>query len=439
MKTNFLNIALTYLVLAAFTLVGCAKQTGSSSSTSTAASSSASSTAGILNITQFNPANGSTLSALPSTIVAEFSESNLDTGSDSGSVNNTTNYMLQCGSSESYALSVTYDGSGDATLTFPTETIANGTECIFTVSTTIQDTNGNPLQGSNAATFTINSTSTGSGTSSSLSVSSFSPATGTVSSLPAEVAITFNETNLDTTGGANSELNVSNYTLTCNSTNYSVLNVSQTSSSTILVDLPTESLSSGATCTLSLSPNLNDNEGNELGTAPGVTYTLVTNSSSNTTWNEASSPSFTSTVGNNSIGSYFLDTTGSNFGIALAGLNIHAGAYIDQITGIWTQAFNSSSSITYGPSHGGNGGSALGNMTCPSGMQMTGLYGTYDNQIDSIGIVCSTVDGSETYQAGAIGGSGGQTFQISCPSGTFATDLEGTISSYVQTLSLGCR
>lgn len=426
------NTVTTILLLsaAALMLSACGSTSNTGSTTTATASATASTASGSLSINQFYPAAGN-VASVPSYVQLSMSESSLDQSSDSGSVTYSENYTLVCNSQTYYASSVSYNGSGVVTVYLPSVSgLSSGTVCAFEVSSNIHDTSGNYISGTLSVNYTLSSGSSGV-----LGINSFSPASSTVSSLPSSVQVNFNETNIDVSSDSYSALNTSNYTVNCGSGTYYVSSVTNSGSGIVYVTMPSLSVSAGSTCVLTASGKIHDTNGYALSGTTTVSY-YFSSSSSTSTWNEQSN---TTTEGPAGVatGTTFYDK-GSN-GIALSGLNIHSGGYVDQITGIWEVGFTSGSSQAYGPTHGGSGGSSNVNVMCPAGEQITGVFGTYSGEITSLGIICGLPGYPQAAQSSAYGGGGGTSFQINCPSGEFATDLAGYSGSYLEEIQLGCR
>jgi arabinofuranosyltransferase len=97
---------------------------------------------------------------------------------------------------------------------------------------------------------------------------------------------------------------------------------------------------------------------------------------------------------------------------------------------------------TTGPSFGGSPpDSTPFEITCPSGSEAIGLYGTKDKLIQWIGLVCTHAPGDEgggTVRSAAGGSSKGTEIEIQCPSGTRVIGLEGHSGDLVDQVGIVC-
>ncbi len=424
-------IPATLALVLALSACGSKKaSTSTDTTTSTTTSNGASSTSGTgsIGVVLYNPAPGN-VNAAPTQVMITFSEATLDQSGDSGSVTNLGNYALNCANTSYAASAATYDNAGTVTVTFPSISLASGTQCKLLVSSQIQDLAGNWVSSNQSAIYIIGS---GSG-STYLSISAFNPASETVAVLPTMVDIYFNEQNLDVTGGAYSALNTSNYTYNCAGNIYAPTSAAVIGNGTVALGLPSVTLVGGETCVLNVSPNVRDAAGHSLS---GVTQVVYTQSVAPQVWNENTVVTYTTAYGNTYTGTGFHAAAAT--GLVMTGIQTRTGSYIDQIGGVWTNGFASSNQIL-GPNYGGSGGTSNAPLTCPSNMRLIGLYGTYDTQIDSIGIICETQDLTQKLKIGTYGSTGSISFMLTCPSGQFATDFAGVAGGYVQQVQLGCR
>lgn len=120
---------------------------------------------------------------------------------------------------------------------------------------------------------TVDTSSAGS-TSTGGAVSQFAPAGGAVSTIPSAVFVSFSETNLDVTGGPNSVLNASNYSLACTIGGVKLPTGVSFSSATAVATVYLPSVAgAGNSCTLSVSGHIEDTNGNLLG-ATSVSYSV---------------------------------------------------------------------------------------------------------------------------------------------------------------------
>jgi hypothetical protein len=268
------------------------------------------------------------------------------------------------------------------------------------------------------------------------SISGFYPNAGTYTSVPSQIQINFNSASIDAVAGSS----VTTYTMSCGGNPLAAQSVTFTSGlQNVTVALPSiTGLADGTTCSFNVSLNLRDSSGNFITGSHTVSYIIsasgATLSGSGSTWNEQSTSSLTASVGS-AIGSNFQGVGAA--GVVLDGLLLNGTTSINGISGLWTHGF-SSSTTSAGPVQGSSSG-GFGQVTCPSGMRMTGVTGTAGSFINSIAIICKSQDQSQTWTSGSAGQASGASFTLSCPAGLFATDLDGMSDQYLEELYLGCR
>jgi hypothetical protein len=426
-KVQFLALASGILLLQ-----GC----GGNDSSTTSASISSSNP---LSVSQFSPPGG-IVDSVPSAVVIAFSETSLDQSQDQGSVLNAMNYQVQCASGiVSNAVGVSFNSvAGTATVYLPQLANGAGDSCQLIVASSISDVAGNALGSTPTATFQIASYGNNG-----FYVESFSPGSSTVTTMPINVQIQFNESSLDLSGDANSELTAANYTMTCPNGSFNPTSVYSNGSGQVTLNMPYYTPAPNSNCVLSVASNLVDSSGNLVNIASSVNYTIAGANA----WNPQPSVSSTSNIqGANPVaGSFFGQNGGGN--LALAGFTVNATySYVTQLGGLWQNAFDPSASLLSGHVYPNNNGSGFGQqqITCPNGMQLNGVFGTYDSQIDSLGITCQSADLTQNFASAPVGGSGTSSFQINCNSGQFATDYYSSYASgfnysAIDSIQLGCQ
>lgn len=260
-------------------------------------------------------------------------------------------------------------------------------------------------------------------------VSSFSPESGDVSSVPSTIVITFNQNYL-----AANVTTLSYYNLSCAGNVFEATSAHYTyGSNYVTVELPpVGGLSAGTPCYFSLSPNVTNETGYTTVGSRSAAYYLTSNVSLKASIASASAAS--AAVGGRG-GTSFAETGGAQD--LLSGLNLAAGNYVEAVQGAWQENFRSGGQLLTRNVHGN--GDPLTPLRCPAGMRITGLRGRAGLQVEALGIVCKDNAQASYWVSSLIGGTGGGAFAVNCPRGTFARGLSGRSGASLDQLGLVCQ
>ena len=317
---------------------------------------------------------------------------------------------------------------------------------MLTAGSAIKDSSSNALTGTNSVTYTLSSSS-----STALTVTGFTPATG--ATLPSSVTVAFSSTSLN----ASTVNNTANWSLGCtNGGTYAVSSVTYNYSGAATVTLPSGllSLTSGTQCTLTATTGISDNSGRGLSPA-SVTYSVPSSAT-----NASGSSGTVTQVGTagGSGGAAFTDEhapTGTNLVGLVVGV---AGSYVGNITAEWADL---SGNLTAGTMHGKSSSNSQGSFAtyCSTayGFRATGVYGNLTQGgcgsdgsqpcLQTIGLICSP-DSNSPYAGtgysyyntteGDFNDSLGASYALTCPAGTFITDLYGRTGNGLDQIGIGC-
>lgn len=121
-------------------------------------------------------------------------------------------------------------------------------------------------------------------------------------------------------------------------------------------------------------------------------------------------------------------------------LQIHSGAYVDQLAVHYYDPSNWDNSYTYpdrtglvGP-YGGSGGVVQPYITCPNGYAAFGITGKYGKYVDALGLRCAdelSPRYDNSFVQGEYGGTGGGFFDDWCPDGQLLTGINMRAGTYV--------
>jgi hypothetical protein len=271
-------------------------------------------------------------------------------------------------------------------------------------------------------------------------ISQFSPPSGTYSSIPSQVQVLFNQTNINT----NTANLSSNWTLTCGAQIFHPNSVSSTASVATLM-LPAVNLANGTSCVLSASAAVLDLSNNSLSTANTANYTISVGApnpgagTGNTGYNPQNNlVTATSSVGG-SGGNYFGEA--ASYGYSLFGLQLYSDGIVERMSPVWGSNYGSSPNYYNGGVYGKPTGTYT-YLSCGSNnSRAVGIFGHSGAFVDQIGLICKPQDGSAgdaTYSK-AVGGPGGSGYQLLCPSGTFVMGLYGRSGSGLDQIGLTCQ
>ncbi len=327
----------------------------------------------------FDPVT-STKNAVPSSFSAIFSES-LETSS----ATNVANWTMACSGAGAYTVSSAVVST--TSLTNDTVTISlsqvtpavHGEICTLTAATTIQDQSGNALAGSRTSAITIDSTNP--------TISAFSPAASTRTTVPTSVAVTFSKNMNQSLVENNANWNVS---CTIGGT-YTISSVSLSGMVATVNISETTVAANTAVCTLTASTAMQDTIGNSLAGTLTVSYTISRTMTvlvvaggggggrgrgggggaggliSNTSYPVNVGSTYTITVGAGGAGGTILNTTAPNGGNSIfdtltavgggggAGTQAFVGS---QLAGAAGGSGGGGSGNGVSPGYGGSGGSA---------------------------------------------------------------------------------
>lgn len=176
-----------------------------------------------------------------------------------------------------------------ATISYTQSGITSGAQIMLTASAAIQSAAGASLTGSLSATYTYQPTFTVP------TIQTFSPASGTVTTVPTSVQVTFSQAM-----GTTSLQNVANWSVSSTLGTVSIASVTLTGTNVATVALTVSGVDSGAVITLTAGTGIQDANGTHLGVAVSATYTYtpVTSTPQITSWAPASDSSVNSLPGN---------------------------------------------------------------------------------------------------------------------------------------------
>jgi hypothetical protein len=143
-----LNTKLTGSLVTLLALSACGSLTGNKNSTSTSSLTS-NATGGAVSISGFSPTTG-VYNSVPSSVTINFSGSVLDQTTGSA----VSSYSLTCGGNAIAASSVNFvAGLSSIAVSLPATSVAEGTVCTFTVSSSLRDGYGNYVTGSHSLNY----------------------------------------------------------------------------------------------------------------------------------------------------------------------------------------------------------------------------------------------------------------------------------------------